>query len=407
MSSPNPQPASQEPVSNTTPSNNSPELHRKRRLFTTIAVIIFVVCGLGYLIYWLGWARFEEETDDAYVNGNMIMLTPQINGIVKTIMTDNAQLVDEGQPIIELDQHDYQISLEKARADLAESVRTVIQLFIKVSQLESSVNARKADLLRASLDYGHRKVLIDDGGVSKEDFEHSETTLLAAYATLSETQEMLNGAYAEIEGTTIATHPRVQQAKAVFKNAYLQLHRCLILSPVRGIVTQRRAQVGQYVSAEDPLLSIVPLDQIWVDANFREVQLKNFRIGQHVTMFSDMYGRRVEYHGQLVGLNPGTGSVFSILPPQNATGNWIKIIQRIPVKIAFDDEELRRNPLVLGLSMTVTVDIHNIHGDQLPSQAPIQALYQTTIYDDELEGVDELIEEIIAENTFDDYDDNT
>jgi len=392
--------------SKATPSTKkSPLLRKKRQFYTVIAIAIFVLCGLAYLIYWLGWARFEEETDDAYVNGNMIMLTPQINGIVKTILADNAELVDQGQPIIELDRHDYQIALEKAHADLAETVRTVVQLFVKVAQLESSVNARKADLLRASLDYGHRKALVDDGGVSKEDFEHSETTLLAAYATLTETQEMLNGAYAEIEGTTIATHPRVLQAKATFKNAFLQLHRCTILSPARGIVTQRRAQVGQYVRSEDPLLAIVPLEQIWVDANFREVQLKNFRIGQAVSMVSDMYGRRVEYHGRLVGLNPGTGSVFSILPPQNATGNWIKIIQRVPVKISFDDEELKKNPLVLGLSMIVTVDIHNTHGDQLPSQTPIQSLYQTTIYDQELQGVDKLIEQIIAENTFDDYDD--
>ena len=379
-------------------------LHQKRKRYTWIACIFFALCGLAYFIYWIGWGRFHERTDDAYVNGNMIMLTPQVNGIVKMILSDNAELVDEGQPIVELDRHDYEIALEKAEADLGDAVRTVVQFFAKVAELESSVDARKADLLRASLDYGHRKALVDEGGVSKEDFEHSETTLLSAYATLMETQQMLQGARAEIDGTTVATHPRVEQAKASLKTAFLQLHRCTVLSPARGILTQRRVQVGQYVAAEDPLLAIVPLEQIWVDANFREVQLKNFRLGQPVTMFSDMYGRRIEYHGTLVGLNPGTGSVFSILPPQNATGNWIKIIQRVPVKVSLDSQELKAHPLVLGLSMTVTVDTHSLSGLRLPEQAPSKPLYETNVYDDELDGVDQLIEHIIAENSSDDYD---
>lgn len=385
------------------PAAPAPSLDKKRHFLTYLAILVFVLCGFGYLIYWFGWARFEVETDDAYVNGNMIMLTPQVGGIVTSIWADNAQMVEQGQPIVELDRHDYQIAFEKSSADLAEAVREVVQLFTKVAELEASLEARKADLLRAKLDFDHRAALVDDGSVSREDFEHSETTLYAAYATLQETMEKLEAAYAEVEDTTISTHPLVMRARASLKQAFLQLHRCTILSPVRGIVTQRQVQVGERVMPTAALLSIVPLNEIWVDANFREVQLKDLRIGQPTELTADMYGHSVTYHGTLVGLNPGTGSVFSVLPPQNATGNWIKIIQRIPVKIALDAKEIEQHPLVLGLSMNVTVDIHNTTGDRLPTSTAEKPIYQTKIYDDELDGVDELIEKIIAENSSYDF----
>ncbi len=375
------------------------ELTFKRRLYTLIAILIFFLLGMAYVIYYIGWARFEEETDDAYVNGNMIMLTPQIEGIVTSILADNAQLVEEGQTIIEIDPSYYAAALEQASADLAEAVRQVAQLFIRIDQLDAAVMTRKAALLRANLDYEHRKALVGEGGVAREDYEHSETTLMSSYSQVIETQEMLHAAYAEVEGTTIATHPLVEQMKAAFKVAYLGWRRCKVLSPVRGIVTQRQAQVGQWVGAQYPLLSIVPLDQIWVDANYREVQLENLRIGQPVTMFSDMYGRGMKFHGTVLGLNPGTGSVFSVLPPQNATGNWIKIVQRIPVRLAIDPEEIKKHPLVLGLSMTTTVDTHNRMGLQVPEKSPDKLMYQTTVYDDELADTGAMIERIIAENS--------
>lgn len=222
---------------------------------------------------------------------------------------------------------------------------------------------------------------------------------MSAIALLMQTEKELESAVAQIENTTIATHPLVEQAKASLRSSFLSLHRCTVLAPVRGIVTQRKAQVGQWVVSNDPLLALVPLDQIWVDANFREVDLKNFRIGQPVSLFADMYGRRKKFHGKLVGLNPGTGSVFSILPPQNATGNWIKIVQRIPVKISLDPNEINKRPLVLGLSMTATVDIHDKSGLRLPHVTASKPLYKTGIYADELAGADEMIEQIISDNT--------
>ncbi len=351
------------------------------------------------MIYWFGWGRFVESTNDAYVNGNMILITPQEEGIVTTILVDNTQLVEAGEPLVELDRHDYEILLDKAKADLADTVRQVVQMFIKVDELEAKRDVIKSDLLRASWDYHHRLALVTDGSVSKEDFEHSETSLYGAYAYLREVDKAIAFAKAEVENTTIATHPKTEQAKANLRKAFLGLYRCVVRAPVRGIVTQRKAQVGQWVKASDPLMAIVPVDQIWVDANYREVSLKNLRIGQPVELISDMYGRDVKFHGEIVGLNPGTGSVFSILPPQNASGNWIKIIQRIPVKISLNPHELKVHPLILGLSMTVRADIHHKSGLQLPSATLAKPIYQSDIYLKELNGSDEMIDQIIRGNT--------
>lgn len=378
----------------------SPESKKQRQKWILINVIsFFILCGVVYWIYWIAWGQFKESTDDAYVNGNMIMLTPQIEGIVTTILTDNTQLVESGQLLVQLDPHDYEIAFEKTKADLAETVRQVVQLFLKVDELDAKREVNQANLLRASLDYKHRQPLVADGSVSREEFEHSETTFYAAYFSLAEVVKELQAAQAEVDNTTIATHPRVQQTKTALQQAFLALHRCKVLAPTRGIITQRKAQVGQWVKAADPLMALVPVEEMWVDANFREVSLKHFRIGQPVKLVSDMYGDDMPYHGQIVGLNPGTGSVFSILPPQNATGNWIKIIQRVPVKISLNPLELKMHPLVLGLTMTVTVHTHDRSGLQLPHASSAKPIYASDVYTDELDGVDEIINQIIIDNS--------
>lgn len=379
--------------------NQTPKSRRKMIFWLTVA--FFVICALIFFLYWLIWGQFKESTKDAYVTGNMIMMTPQIDGIVTTILVDNTQMVEAGQVAVELDPHDYEIALDKAKADLGDSLRLVTQMFLKVEELEAKKEVINASLIKAQLDYAHREVLVSDYSVSREDFEHSETALLAAYAAVIEVEKQLLGAAAEIENTTVRTHPRVEQAKAALRRAFLFLHRCKVLVPSHGLITQRKAQVGQWVKASDPLMALVPIDQIWVDANFREVDLKNLRIGQPVILVSDIYGRDVKFHGKVVGLNPGTGSVFSILPPQNATGNWIKIVQRVPVKISLDPDEIKKHPLVLGLSMTVHIDTHNRDGLRLPTLAESKPIYSSSVYDNELLGVDELIDQIIADNTWD------
>lgn len=376
----------------------APPNHRKQKKWIWTTTFIFLLAGVAFLIYWLIWGQYRETTNDTYVNGNMIILTPQVPGIVTTIYIDNTELVEAGQPILEIDRHHYEIALGQAQAFLADTVRQVVQMFLKVDELSAAIDASRAELMRTSLDYEHREALVSDGSVSREDFEHSETAFIAAYAQLIEVEKRYDQAKAEIRHTTVETHPKVELAKAQLRQAFLSLHRCTVKAPTRGIITQRRSQVGQWVKDNDPLMALVPLDQIWVDANFREVSLKYFRIGQPVELFSDMYGRSLKFHGRLVGLNPGTGSIFSILPPQNATGNWIKIVQRVPVKISLDPEEVRRYPLVLGLSMTATVDTHKRNGLQLPTVSTEKPLYFTETYERELEGVEEMIYQIIADN---------
>jgi membrane fusion protein (multidrug efflux system) len=365
-----------------------------------ISSTLFALCALVFGVYWFSYARFHESTDDAYVNGNMIMLTPQISGIVTTILTDNTKLVEAGQPLIELDRHDYEIAFQNAKGNLAETVRQVCSMYILVEELKAKKQAAQSDLLRAKRDYMHRKELVGDASVSREDFEHSETTLSYALAYVKQVEKELGSAVAKVTSTTIETHPLVEQAKSSLRSSFLALHRCTVRSPTKAIVTLRKAQVGQWVSASTPLLSLVPLDQIWVDANFREVSLKNMRIGQPVELFSDMYGRSTKYHGKVVGLNPGTGSVFSVLPPQNATGNWIKIVQRVPVKISLDPKEVEQNPLVLGLSVIATTNTTERGGLQLPKLSAPEPIYDTQVYTDELAGADEMIDSIVKENMY-------
>ena len=383
-----------EPQSNGEP---QPKNHQYRVIWI-VAILVFLIIGVSWLIYWRGWGQFKEATNDAYVNGNMIVIKPFEAGIIVTVLADNAQMVEKGQPLAELNRHEFEIALEKAKADLADAVREVVKMFLKTEELQSKIQVYKAKVVRARLDYEHRADLVSDGSVSREDFEHSETELMAAIAALDETEKEWAEAVADIQNTTPFTHPKVEKAIAMVRRAYLALQRCTIVAPVSGIITQRKAQVGQWVGTSEPLMALVPLEEIWVDANFREVELKNIRIGQRVELIADMYGHDVVFRGRIAGLNPGTGSVFSILPPQNATGNWIKIIQRVPVKVNLHSEELKDHPLVLGLSMTVKVDTHERSGRRLPEAGLDRPIYQTDVYEDELEGVEELIEEILSQN---------
>ncbi len=363
-----------------------------------IAIAAFASGLLIWFLYWVIHGRFHESTDDAYVNGNMILITPQQPGIVTMLLADNTQIVEPGQPLALLDRHDYALGLEQAQANLASAVRDVVQLFLTVEELKAKQAVALAHYERAKLDCEHRSHLVGDGSVSLEEFQHSELTFAAAAASFEEVAREMEKAMAEVAHTTVSTHPRVEQKKAELKTAFLGLHRCTIRAPVRGIITQRSAQVGQWTRANDPLMALVPLDQIWVDANCREVSLKHVRMGQPVELFSDMYGRGETFHGVVVGLNPGTGSVFSILPPQNATGNWIKIVQRVPIKISLDLDEIKVRPLLLGLSMTAVIDTHERSRLRVPHSSLVQPIYSTEIYTDELQGVEEMIAQIIAQN---------
>ena len=371
-------------------------MSRKKIMWLTSAALLFI--ALLVFCYWLLVLRFEEYTDDAYVHGNMVELTPQVSGIVASINVDNTDYVEEGQVLIELDKTDYIISLEKSKNQLGETVRNVTAMFLKVAELYAELEVRESERNFAQQEYENRTPLVPIGAVSKEEFEQVEATLNSATSRVREATHALQAAFAQVQGVTIETHPLVLEAAARVKDDFVSLRRCDILSPVNGFVAQRSAQLGEWVNLAKPLLAIIPLNELWIDANFKEVQLADFRIGQEATIRSDIYGREVTYKGTVVGINPGTGNTFSALPPQNATGNWIKIVQRVPVRISLNPKQLQKFPLWLGLSMNVTVDIRDTSGEMLAEPRAAYPIYQTGIYRAQEEGADELVRLIIEEN---------
>lgn len=368
---------------------------KKILLWTAVG---FLAIGLIVFIYWLKVFRYKEYTDDAYVNGNRVELTPQVPGIVVSINVDNTEYVEEGQVLVQLDKTDQRLAFEKAKHSLAETVRSVVQMFIQVDQLEAELNQKRADLFRAEKDYQNRVNLVGIGGVSREEFEHVEAAYVAAKASEKQTYHALQGAIAQVQGTTVKTHPNVKKGADLVRDAYVSLQRCDILAPMNGYIAQRTVQLGEYVNPSEPLLAVIPLDELWVDANFKEIQLSKMRVGQSVRMTADLYGSKVVYTGKVIGINPGTGSVFSALPPQNATGNWIKIVQRVPVRVSLDAQQLKKNPLWLGLSMEVNVDIHDTSTEMLRQKSRLNPIYKTKIYHAQEEGVELLIEDIIQAN---------
>lgn len=387
-----------------------PETPKKKKKALWIVTAIFVAIGVAGFFYWLFIWRFEKSTNDAYVQGNQVIVTPQISGYITSVTVDDTDVVEQGRILVELDTIDRKLTLETAKNELANAVRDVTKMFEMVGVLKGEVEARKAAFAKAGLDYKHRKALAPTGGVSKEDFQHSEAFFVEAFANLLSAQHQLRGARALVENTTIETHPRVEKAKDALREAFVNLVRCTIRSPVQGMVAMKKAQVGESVDQKTPLMMVVPLDQIWVDANFKETQLKKMRLGQPVKLKSDIYKGEMIFHGEVIGISAATGSVMSVLPPQNATGNWIKIVQRLPVRVKLDPNELSRFPLRLGLSMDVTVNIHDISGKMIPPSAPPGPLYCTDIFAKQDEGADELIAKIVEENktyTFDEEEDDT
>ncbi len=375
---------------------NKPPRHRKAWIIGYLSIAL--ILGVAVFLYWFFYLRFEEYTDDAYVGGNMVPLTPQIPGIVVSINADETDIVEKDQLIIELDPTDAQLNFDKKKAEYGKALRETTTLFERAKELRQEVEEKKALFWKSSLDYEHRRDLVDVGGVSIEEFQHAEADLRAAFANLLDSEHQLISALSQIENTTVLTHPLGTRAKEMLKEAYVHLKRCKITAPVSGMIAQRKAQVGEHVLPGTKLLAIVPFDEMWIWANYKEVQLKKMRIGQNVKMRSDIYGRSIHFHGKIIGLSAGTGSVFSIIPPQNATGNWIKIVQRIPVKISLDSEEIRKNPLRLGLSMEVYVDLHDLDGSSIPRPKPLIPLYETDIFAKQLDGVEKVIVEVIENN---------
>ena len=370
---------------------------RRRRLLLRLAAV-FILLAAGYAAYWLLIGQYAETTDDAYVSGNVIGVSPQVAGTVVAIDADATDLVRRGQPLVELDDTDTRIALRQAEANLAQTVREVRQMFDNVARLRAVVTLREADLARARDDLARRRTLIAADAVSREDYEHASTAYQAAQAALRVSRQELKAARALVAGSTVEHHPLVEEAEARLRQAYVAWRRHVVPAPVTGYVAKRGVQLGERVAPGMFLMAVVPLDELWVNANFKENQLSDIRLGQPVTMTSDLYGNSVTYRGRVLGIGAGTGSAFELLPPQNASGNWIKIIQRVPVRIGIRPKELSGHPLRVGLSMRVSVDTHNRSGKVLARTSTDQVLYHTPVYTGSTAGAAALIRRIILAN---------
>ncbi len=358
---------------------------------------VVVVAGLGWLAYDLIFTRNLVSTDDAYVSGDVVQVTSKIPGTVIALHADDTQVVKQGDVVIELDPADANIGMASAEAGLAQAVRNVKALLAQADQLRAQIDARAADLKRAQDDSGRRSKLIATGAVSREDFSHAQDVTTSQTASLAAAQAQLQQTLAQIGNTPVAAHPDVLTAAAKLRNAALSLRRARIIAPINGEIARRSVQVGQRVEAGTPLMAVVPLEDVWIDANFKEVQLQRMRVGQPVTVTTDIYGGKVSYHGKVAGLAAGSGNAFALLPAQNATGNWIKIVQRVPIRILLDPAELRANPLRIGLSTDVSVDVSDSSGSQIADKVRNQP-FPAQPSDAADPAVDALIAKIIADN---------
>ena len=369
---------------------------RSRRPLVVLG--IFALGLLAWGLYYLLVARGRVTTEDAYVNGNLIRLTPQVAGTVVAIQADETQYVHRGEVLVRLDRRDAEVALAQAQANLAQTVRDVAQLFAEEARDAAQVQVQQIQVRQASQDVERDQPLLAVHGVAQETLQHEQNAVHSAQAGLRQAQATLASTRAAIAGTTPQSHPRVLQAEAALRSAWLALARTQVVAPVSGYVVRRAVQLGQQVSAATEMLAIVPVESMWIDANFKENQLSGLRIGQPVTVSADMYGSHVRYHGKVLGLTAGTGSALAVLPAQNASGNWIKIVQRLPVRIGLDPQELEQHPLFLGLSTSIDVDVHDQGGAALSKQAAFPVALATNVYADQESGADAAIEAILAAN---------
>jgi membrane fusion protein (multidrug efflux system) len=342
-------------------------MNRKKALLAVVAT--FAVVGIAYGSYWAVALRHAESTEDAYVNGNVVQITSQVPGTVVSVAADDTDFVKSGTTLIQLDTADAKVALEEAESQLAKTQRQVRNLYATSAQMAATLRQRNAELARAADDLNRRERLAASGFISNEALQHDRTTVHVADAAASAARQQLNAQQALVENTTIDSHPDVRSAAAKLHEATLSYSRTTIAAPVSGYVAKRAVQLGQRIAPGTPLMAVISLDDVWVDANFKEGQLKQMRVGQPVKLTADLYGDKLEYHGKVIGFGAGTGGAFALLPAQNASGNWVKIVQRVPVRIALERGELAKHPLQVGLSMQVNVDTHDQSGDRLPHMA--------------------------------------
>ncbi|WP_103076004.1 efflux RND transporter periplasmic adaptor subunit [Solilutibacter silvestris] len=387
-------------------------LQNKRRKALLLIAIVAIVLGIAWLLWYLVVGRWSESTDDAYVQGDVVTVTPQVGGTVTRIAVDDGMKVDAGQVLVGFDTNDSDLAYAQAEAALGSAVRQVRAQYRAAEAGNADITAREASVQQAQAavdisrqDVSRRTGLVASGAVSSEELAHARAQLETAQANLAAAQAAVAGArdnaaraHVLIDNSTIRSNPAVVAAVAQLRQAYLARQRSGVLAPVSGYVAKRSVQLGQRVAPGTPMMAIIPLDGVWVDANFKETQLTKLRLNQRVELTSELYGDKVTYHGTLASLGMGTGSAFSVLPAQNASGNWIKIVQRIPVRILLDKKELLEHPLRLGLSMAVKVNLHDQGDGLLPTTTPTQPHLMTDAYDSALSKADAAVQRVIDDN---------
>jgi len=392
MSSPNPNTAD-------TPIVQAPPANNRRGMLLRLLMALIVLAAIAWTAWYFLDGRWYESTDDAYVNGNIVQITPRIAGTVTSITADDGDFVKQGQVLVTLDKSDADVGLQRAAANLANTVRRVRGLYSTVSGAQAQVAVEKVALQKAQADYNRRRDLARSGAISAEELAHARDALTAAQSALTTSEQQLQTNKVLVDDTAVASHPDVKAAAAQYRAAYLDDVRTVMVAPVTGYVAKRTVQVGQRVQPGAALMAVVPLHGVWVDANFKETQLTHMRIGQPVEITSDVYGGSVKYKGQVESLGVGTGSAFSLLPAQNATGNWIKIVQRIPVRVVFTDPaQLDQHPLRIGMSLATEVDLHDQNGPTLAQSARSEPRFSTDVYKDQLADANAQIERVIHDN---------
>jgi membrane fusion protein (multidrug efflux system) len=395
------------PTDTSRPQGNSA---RKKALTGVAAAVL--LAGIGYGAYWALVLNHFESTDNAYVQGNVVQITPQMAGTVLAISADDTDHVKAGQWLVRLDPADAKIALDQAEATLAQTVREVRMLYANNKTGQAQISLRSADLARAQSevarlqdDVNRRQPLLASGAVGREEFNHMTAQLSAAKSSVAAARsgeqaarEQLAASQSLTDGTAPDQHPSVLRAGAKVREAMLAMQRTELVAPVDGYVARRNAQLGQRVQAGAPLMSVIALDEVWVEANFKESQLKSLRLGQPVELFADVYGNKVIYHGSIEGMGAGTGAAFALLPAQNATGNWIKVVQRVPVRIKLDAAEVAEHPLRVGLSMDAKVDISQLDGPVLASATASPTARQTAVFATDTGAADAAVQRIVAAN---------
>lgn len=371
---------------------------KKRKSVLIVLALIFVLIGIAWGVYWFLVLRHFQETDDAYVAGNQVQVMAQVSGSVNKVWFEDTDFVKKGDVLVSLDKTDAEQAFEKAQTALATSVRQTHQLMINGKQYQASITLQQTALAQAQADLKRREPLGASNLIGREELQHARDAVATAKAQLDVAIQQYNANQAMILNTSLENQPAVQQSAAALRDAWLALQRTDIRSPMDGFVSRRSVQVGSQISTSTPLLAVVPATNLWVDANFKETQLAGVRIGQPATVVADIYGDDVVYHGKVVGLDMGTGSAFSLLPAQNATGNWIKVVQRLPVRIELNQDDIVKHPLRIGLSTLVKIDTTSKEGSTLATSVRQQAAYSSNALAIDLAPVNKLITDIVRAN---------